>query len=152
MKGRQNKFKALFIQSIATGALKRDFLTHLWTEVLQTEPLIETVRMSDIDLVVLGTPPLFANLMIEPPEEANGHIDILVDDIKAAVEWLTEQGAPFTLSNDAQYLQFDPRYFDEDTRLSVRLTQAPEYTLSFIGETPDSQSLAGDDKPGLTAH
>ncbi len=102
-------FRILGLQQIAIGSTDLAGLRTLWVDVLGVEKIgdysseTENVR-EDILQVGPESAPVEIDLMepIDPDgrpkvhEPALNHIGLWVDDLEAAVAWLTEQGMRFT--------------------------------------------------------
>ena len=102
-------FKVLGIQQIAVGGLDKERLRKLWIDTLGLE-LSGTYQSEsenvDEDIAVLGSGPLKVEVDLMQPldpesrpkvhEPTLNHIGLWVDDLPAAVDWLTEQGMRFT--------------------------------------------------------
>ena len=104
----ERPFKILGIQQIAVGGLDKDRLRTLWVETLGLE-LDGNYRSEkenvDEDIAFLGDGAHRVEVdLMQPldPEAAPrvhtpplNHVGLWVDDLPAAVEWLTEQGMRF---------------------------------------------------------
>jgi len=102
-------FKVLGFEQIAIGGLDKAQMRALWIDMLGFQ-LHETHRMEsenvDEDILFADKGLLQAELNLMQPldpekkpkvhEPALNHIGLWVDDIHAAVAWLTEQGVRFT--------------------------------------------------------
>lgn len=102
-------FRILGVQQIAVGARDKAALRRLWIDLLGLEPA-GTFRSErenvDEDIAVLGRGPHRVEVdLMEPidPEArprvhdpALNHVGLWVDDLRAAVAWLAEQGVRFT--------------------------------------------------------
>ncbi|MGH7791608.1 MAG: VOC family protein [Thermodesulfobacteriota bacterium] len=102
-------FKVLGVQQIAIGGLDIKALRRLWIDTLGLTPTInfrndtENVR-GEIAVVGFGPFRLDVNLLqpIDPEKSPRAHkpplnhIGLWVDDIRAAVDWLSAQGVGFT--------------------------------------------------------
>ena len=102
-------FKVLGLQQIAVGSLDKHRLRRLWVDALgleltghfQSEP--ENV---DEDIAVAGSGPFKIEVDLMQPLDADkkpgvhnpalNHVGLWIDDLPAAVAWLTEQGMRFT--------------------------------------------------------
>jgi hypothetical protein len=125
-------FKILWVNSCTLGVLNRTFLGRLWSEVLGTAPVVETIEMLDDDILCVGTPPEYTGLMIDTPEEGklSGHIVMWVDDLEAAVGALESRHVPFTRSIAGyEGLEIDRTYLGEN--VCVRLNQIPQQILEL---------------------
>jgi lactoylglutathione lyase len=102
-------FNVLGIQQIAIGGLDKTALTGLWSGLFGIEKLGDYVSESenvDEDILRLGrgTHAVEIDLMqpLDPDRSPKvhvptlNHIGLWIDDLPAAVEWLTEQGMRFT--------------------------------------------------------
>ena len=102
-------FKVLGIQQIAIGGLDKGALTGLWSGLFGIEKVGDYVSESenvDEDILRLGsgTHAVEIDLMqpLDPERSPKVHVPTLnhvglwIDDLPAAVEWLTEQGMRFT--------------------------------------------------------
>lgn len=102
-------FRVLGLQQIAIGGLDKEPLQALWGGLLGV-PTRGTYRSErenvDEDILVLGhgTAEVEVDLMqpVDPQarprvhEPALNHIGLWIDDLPAAVQWLTERGVRFT--------------------------------------------------------
>ncbi len=97
-------FKILGVQQIAIGAPKKGPLVHLWSELFGI-PVTGTFRSEreNVDEDILSLAGVEIDLM-EPIDETRSpkvheprlnHLGLWVDDLSAAVAWLTEQGVRF---------------------------------------------------------
>ncbi len=97
------------IQQIAIGGLDKGVLTGLWTGLLGVDKVGDYVAESenvDEDILRLGSGPHAVEIdLMQPidPEKspkvhspALNHVGLWIDDLAAAVAWLTEQGMRFT--------------------------------------------------------
>lgn len=102
-------FRILGVQQIAVGGLDKGKLRHLWVDLLGLRPhgTFRSERENvdeDIVLVGEGDAEVEIDLMqpIDPLKKprvnspALNHIGLWVDDLAAAVAWLSEQGVRFT--------------------------------------------------------
>lgn len=104
----QRPFRILGVQQIAVGAPDRAPLRLFWVELLGLEH-VKSVRSEaenvDEDVLVLGSGPLAVEVDLMQPvdptarprvqEPALNHVGLWVDDLRAAVRWLTEAGVRF---------------------------------------------------------
>ncbi len=102
-------FKVLGIQQIAVGGLDKSKLTHLWVDILGLS-LTGNYRSEkenvDEDIAVIGSGPFKVEVdLMQPidPDKAPkvhdpklNHVGLWIDDLAAAVEWLTAKGMRFT--------------------------------------------------------
>jgi lactoylglutathione lyase len=101
-------FKVLGIQQIAVSGLDKTRLRSLWVETLGLE-LSGTYRSEsenvDEDIAVLGAGPLKVEVDLMQPLDPEGkprvqtpplnHVGLWIDDLPAAVEWLSSHGVRF---------------------------------------------------------
>jgi len=101
-------FKVLGIQQIAVSGLDKTRLRSLWVDTLGLE-LSGTYKSErenvDEDIAVLGTGPLKVEVDLMQPLDPEGkprvqtpplnHVGLWIDDLPAAVEWLSSQGVRF---------------------------------------------------------
>lgn len=105
----QRPFRILGIQQIAVGATDKQRLRKLWIDTLGLQ-LHGSYRSEsenvDEDIAGAGHGPLRVEVDLMQPidpdkrpkvhDPALNHVGLWVDDLKAAVEWLTQQGVRFT--------------------------------------------------------
>lgn len=101
-------FRILGVQQIAIGGPDKQALRALWVELLGVE-VVSSYRSErenvDEDILALGAGPLRVELDLMQPIDPAGkprvdtpalnHIGLWVDDLRAAVAWLSEQGVRF---------------------------------------------------------
>ena len=101
-------FKVLGIQQIAVSGLDKSRLRSLWVDTLGLE-LSGTYQSEsenvDEDIAVLGTGPLKVEVDLMQPLDPEAkprvqtpplnHVGLWIDDLPAAVEWLSSQGVRF---------------------------------------------------------
>lgn len=105
----QRPFKVLGIQQIAVGGRDKSKLRHLWVDTLglQMQGNYRSERENvDEDIAAIGTGPLRVEVDLMQPidpdkaprvhEPALNHVGLWIDDLAAAVAWLTEKGMRFT--------------------------------------------------------
>lgn len=102
-------FKVLGLQQIAIGGLSKGPLSKLWTGVFGV-PKVGDYKAEkenvDEDILRLGSGPFAVEVDLMQPLDANkspkvhspplNHIGVWIDDLPAAVDYLTEQGVRFT--------------------------------------------------------
>jgi len=102
-------FEVLGIQQIAVGSLDKHALRRFWIEILGLTPSgsyrSETENV-DEDIAVLGSGPFKVEIDLMQPIDADkrprvhepplNHVGLWIDDLRAAVDWLQEQGVRFT--------------------------------------------------------
>ena len=101
----ERPFKILGVQQIAIGHESKDALRHLWIDLLGV-PQTGTYRAErenvDEDILSIGGVEIDLMQPIDPGkapkvhEPKLNHIGLWVDDLPAAVAWLTAQGVGFT--------------------------------------------------------
>jgi len=102
-------FRILGVQQIAVGALDRSRLRRLWVDLLGLESRGEfrnEVENVDGELATIGAGPFAVDLNIlepvdldrapRPHQPALNHVGLWVDDMPAAIEWLSAHGLTFT--------------------------------------------------------
>lgn len=101
-------FKVLGIQQIAIGATDKTKLQKLWIDILGLE-MTGTYRSErenvDEDIAAIGAGPFKVEVDLMQPIDPEGkpavhktplnHIGLWIDDLPAAVEWMTAQGVRF---------------------------------------------------------
>ena len=105
----ERPFKVLGLQQIAIGGLDKQALRRLWVDTLGLglSGNFKSERENvDEDIAVCGKGPFAVEVDLMQPvdpdkrprvhEPALNHIGLWVDDLKAAVEWLTARGMRFT--------------------------------------------------------
>ena len=105
----ERPFRVLGIQQIAVGGLDKSRLRSLWVDTLGLELSGNFQSESenvDEDIAVIGSGPFQVEVdLMQPlnPEKKPmvqnpplNHIGLWIDDLPAAVEWLTGQGMRFT--------------------------------------------------------
>jgi lactoylglutathione lyase len=102
-------FRILGLQQIAVGSTDKQRLRKLWIDVLGLELTgnYKSERENvDEDIAIMGKGAARVEVDLMQPVDAQkrpavhdpalNHIGLWVDDLKAAVEWLTKQGVRFT--------------------------------------------------------
>jgi len=102
-------FNVLGIQQIAIGGLDKSVLSGLWTDLLGVAKVGDYVSESENvneDILQLGTGPHAVEIDLMQPLDPEvspkvhvptlNHVGLWIDDLAAAVDWLTEQGMRFT--------------------------------------------------------
>lgn len=98
-------FRILGVQQIAIGGLDKRALQTLWVDVLGVEQVGEyRSEAENVDEAILKAGEVEIDLMqpIDPEarprvhQPALNHIGLWVDDLRAAVSWLEQQGVRFT--------------------------------------------------------
>jgi len=102
-------FTVLGIQQIAVGAASKDALRRLWIDLLGLSPT-GTFRSApenvDEDIALAGRGPFAVEVDLMQPidpegkprvhEPALNHVGLWIDDLAAAVDWLSRRGVRFT--------------------------------------------------------
>jgi len=102
-------FSVLGVQQIAVGGLDKQKLRRFWIETLGLESA-GTYRSEsenvDEDIAVAGAGPLKVEVDLMQPidpdarpkvhEPSLNHIGLWIDDLRAAVDWLSDRGVRFT--------------------------------------------------------
>jgi len=102
-------FRILGLQQIAVGALEKQALRRLWVDTLGlalTGNFRSERENVDEDIAVAGAGPFRVEVDLMQPvdpakrpsvhDPALNHIGLWVDDLAAAVDWLTREGVRFT--------------------------------------------------------
>ena len=105
----ERPFKILGIQHIAVGGRSKQRLQRLWVDTLglTVEGTFRSERENvDEDIAAIGHGPLRGEVDLMEPidlekspkvhEPALNHVGLWVDDLHAAMEWLSAQGMRFT--------------------------------------------------------
>ena len=101
-------FKVLGIQQIAIGATDKSTLRHLWVDLfgLSVSGHFKSERENvDEDICTIGQGPLKVEVDLMQPLDIDkkpavhttplNHVGLWIDDLPAAVNWLTSQGLRF---------------------------------------------------------
>ena len=104
----QRPFKVLGIQQIAIGGVDKTRLRRLWVDMLGlqvTGNFVSERENVDEDICSIGSGPLKVEVDLMQPIDPNGkpavhttplnHVGLWIDDLPAAVAWLTQQGVRF---------------------------------------------------------
>lgn len=149
-------FNVLGIQQIAIGGLDKGALTRLWSGLLGVEKVGDYVSESenvDEDILRLGdgVHAVEVDLMqpLDPERSPRvhvptlNHIGLWIDDLAAAVDWLTAQGMRFTSGGIRQGASGHDVCFmhpkgNEDAPRSgegvlIELVQAPSDVIDALG-------------------
>ena len=102
-------FSVLGIQQIAVGAVDKAPLRRLWIDMLglaATGNFRSESENVDEDIAVAGSGPLRVEVDLMQPIDPDGrpkvhepalnHVGLWIDDLPAAVQWLTDNGVRFT--------------------------------------------------------
>jgi lactoylglutathione lyase len=102
-------FKVLGIQQVAIGALSKDDLKKFWVDILGlsvTGNFRSESENVDEDITAAGEGPLKVEFDLMQPIDPEAkpavhnpplnHIGVWIDDLPAAVEWMTAKGVRFT--------------------------------------------------------
>lgn len=101
-------FKVLGIQQIAIGAVDKSLLKHLWIDLFGLElsgHFLSEKENVDEDICAIGHGPFKVEVDLMQPLDINkkpavhttplNHIGLWIDDLPAAVVWLTTKGLRF---------------------------------------------------------
>lgn len=149
-------FNVLGIQQVAIGGLDKGALTDLWSGLLGVEKVGDYVAESenvDEDILRLGSGPHAVEIDLMQPIDPDkspkvhsptlNHLGLWIDDLPAAVDWLTEQGMRFTpggirkgaSGHDVCFMH--PKGNDESPRsgegVLIELVQAPADVIEALG-------------------
>ena len=102
-------FNVLGIQQVAIGGLDKTALSDLWTGLLGVPKVGDYIAESenvDEDILQLGSGPHAVEIDLMQPLDPEvspkvhvptlNHVGLWIDDLAAAVDWLTEQGMRLT--------------------------------------------------------
>jgi lactoylglutathione lyase len=105
---RSRPFKVLGVQQIAVGGASKQALRRLWIDTLglvQSGTFRSESENVDEDIAEAGSGPLKVEVDLMQPidpdkkprvnEPPLNHVGLWIDDLRAAVEWLTEAGVRF---------------------------------------------------------
>lgn len=149
-------FRVLGLQQIAIGGPSKATLRHLWVDLFGLTPA-GTFRSDkenvDEDILTLAGVEIDLMEPIDPSrspkvhEPRLNHIGLWVDDLKAAVEWLSAQGVRFTPGGIRRGASGHDVCFihpkgDAASPLSgegvlIELVQAPPDVITKLGDTHD---------------
>jgi len=149
-------FRILGIQQVAVGGPDKQRLRRLWVETLglSTAGTYRSERDNvDEDILRLGSGPTAVEVDVMQPLDADkrprvhepplNHIGLWVDDLPAAVKWLTEHGVRFTpggirpgaAGHDICFIH--PKGNDEapigGEGVLIELVQAPPEVIETLG-------------------
>jgi len=101
-------FKVLGIQQIAIGAVDKSSLKHLWVDLFGLEStghFLSEKENVDEDICAIGHGPFKVEVDLMQPLDINkkpavhttplNHVGLWIDDLPAAVDWLTSKGLRF---------------------------------------------------------
>ena len=148
-------FKILGLQQIAIGGLDLSALADLWVDTLGVNKVGDFTSESENvveDILELGKGPQTVEIdLMQPLDPANrpkvhepalNHIGLWVDDLTAAVDWLSKHGMRFTpggirpgaAGHDIIFIH--PKGNDEfplsGEGVLIELVQAPEETITAL--------------------
>ncbi|WP_420453225.1 VOC family protein [Ilumatobacter sp.] len=152
----ERPFRVLGIQQVAIGALDKDPLTSLWSGLLGVDKVGDYRAESenvDEDVLRIGSGPHAVEIDLMQPIDpdrapkvhvpALNHIGLWIDDLPAAVDWLSERGMRFTpggirrgaSGHDVCFVH--PRGSDDAPRsgegVLIELVQAPDDVVAALG-------------------
>lgn len=148
-------FRVLGIQQVAIGGLDKSALSGLWTGLLGVEKIGDYQAESenvDEDILRLGEGPHAVEIDLMQPIDPDrspkvhsptlNHIGLWVDDLPAAVEWLSGQGMRFTPGGIRQGASghdvcfIHPKGNDDAPRsgegVLIELVQAPDDVIAEL--------------------
>jgi len=149
-------FRVLGLQQVAIGGLDLGALSRLWVDTLGVDKVGDYTSESENvqeDILRLGSGPHAVEIDLMQPldpelrprvhDPALNHLGLWVDDLVAAVDWLTEQGMRFTPGGirpgaagyDIVFVH--PKGNDEfplcGEGVLIELVQAPDEIISSLG-------------------
>ena len=152
----ERPFRVLGIQQGAIGGRDKTAVSGLWSGLLGGEKGCDYVSEAenvDEDILRLGDGPHAVEIDLMQPLDPNrspkvhaptlNHLGLWIDDLSAAVEWLTEQGMRFTpggirtgaSGHDVCFLH--PKGNDDAPRsgegVLIELVQAPAEVVAALG-------------------
>lgn len=105
----QRPFEVIGVQQIAIGGLDKQALRHLWVDLLGLEvtgTFSSEGENVDEDIARAGRGPMAVEVDLMQPldperrpkvhQPALNHVGLWIDDLEAAVGWLSDQGVRFT--------------------------------------------------------
>ena len=150
-------FRILGLQQVAIGSRSKERLRRLWLELLGLEAKgsFRNERENvDEDIVELGLAPFQVELDLMQPidpearpkvyDPALNHIGVWVDDLRAAVDWLTQHGVRFApggvrkgaAGHDVAFIH--PKGSEEAPQggegVLIELVQAPQDLIRRFGD------------------
>lgn len=156
-------FRVLGLQQIAIGARDKALLRRLWVDVLgvpRTGDYRSERENVDEDILTLGAGPTKVEVDLMQPLDADrkpavhetplNHIGLWIDDLRAAVEWLTAQGVRFApggirrgaAGHDICFVH--PKASAEfpiaGEGVLIELVQAPPEVIAALGQEAQSPS------------
>jgi lactoylglutathione lyase len=152
----ERPFRVLGIQQIAIGGLDKAPLGELWTGLFGVEKVDDYVNEAenvDEDILRLGNGAHAVEIDLMQPLDAErspkvhvptlNHLGLWIDDLAAAVDWLSEQGVRFTpggirrgaSGHDVCFVH--PKGNDDTPRggegVLIELVQAPPDVVTALG-------------------
>ena len=149
-------FKVLGIQQIAIGGTSKERLRNLWVDMLGLEVtgnFVSERENVDEDICTIGTGPFKVEVDLMQPVDIDkkpavhatplNHVGLWIDDLPAAVAWLTAEGVRFAPGGirkgaagfDICFLH--PKSNDEfpiaGEGVLIELVQAPLEVISALG-------------------
>ena len=153
----ERPFNVLGLQQIAIGGLDKGALSDLWTGLLGIDKVGDYVSEAenvDEDILRLGSGPHAVEIDLMQPLDPDSspkvhvptlnHVGLWVDDLVAAVDWLTDQGMRFTpggirkgaAGHDVCFIH--PKGNEAARRsgegVLIELIQAPDDVIDALGE------------------
>jgi lactoylglutathione lyase len=155
----ERPFRVLGVQQIAVGGLDKQKLRRLWIDTLGLEPHGSYKSESenvDEDVAVMGAGATQVEVDLMQPVDPEkrprvqdpplNHIGLWIDDLHAAVDWLSQQGMRFTpggirkgaAGHDVCFIH--PKGNDEfplsGEGVLIELVQAPPEVIAALGSAP----------------
>ncbi|NNE95116.1 MAG: VOC family protein [Acidimicrobiales bacterium] len=149
-------FRVLGVQQIAIGGLDKTLLSELWTGLFGIEKVKDyrsEAENVDEDVLALGSGPHAVEIDLMQPIDPDrsprvnapplNHVGLWIDDLPAAVEWLTNRGMRFTPGGirpgasgfDVCFIH--PKGNDASPRsgegVLIELVQAPAEVIDALG-------------------
>lgn len=158
-------FRVLGLQQIAVGSTDKAALRKLWIDLLGLAPAGSYRSESenvDEDIVQVGNEPHTVEVDLMQPidpdkrpkvhDPALNHVGLWVDDLRAAVAWLTEQGMRFTPGGirkgaagfDVCFIhpKASPESPASGEGVLIELVQAPAEVIRAFSRTDAAQKTA----------
>jgi lactoylglutathione lyase len=149
-------FRVLGVQQIAVGGLDKSALAGLWNGMLGVEKVGEyrsEAENVDEDILCLGSGSHAVEIDLMQPLDADrspkvhlptlNHVGLWIDDLAAAVDWLTVKGMRFTPggirrgASGHEMCFIHPKGNDEAPRsgegVLIELVQAPQEVIDELG-------------------
>ena len=162
---RTRPFKVLGIQQIAIGGPSKERLSRLWIDMFGlrvTGNYVSERENVDEDITAMGTGPFKVEVdLMQPLDPAKkpavhepplNHVGLWIDDLPAAVEWLTAQGVRFAPGGirkgaagfDITFLhpKANEQFPIAGEGVLIELVQAPAEVIAAFARLAGAQSAA----------